>query len=192
MKRSFLLTFIISFFLLISQAYAENISGFITFDGKGYIFIDSSTQQRFELKPANVSASSDLKKLSNFDSITGKATLMGKGKEYPILLLDSIDFVGLRKLLGMWKSESTILDFIDYNEMSFYFPNEIFKNTKKRTMYRYSVSPKPGESWRVFFSDDNSVVLGSLVIKGQTATIELYDSETGETAKTYSLTKVNP
>lgn len=174
-----------------------NINGFVTLTNSGYLFIDSSTQKRFVLKPGNQSVSEDLKKLSNFDSITGKATAIKGGSE-EVLLLDSIDFVGLRNLLGLWKSRGTVLDFIDYNEVSFYFPSlrhQRYGKNKvptKKASYRYSVSPTTSDSWRVFFASDESVVLGSLNIKGSKAVIEIYDVNTGEISETYSLEKVNP
>lgn len=194
MKKTLNSLLILACSLLSFSAHAENISGYVTVGENGYSFINSSTQKSYELKPANQSTSEDLKKLSNFDSLTGKASILRINSK-DVMLLESVDFVGLRRLLGLWKSKGTVLEFVDYNEVSFYFPNNRKKNFKmptKKNRYRYSVSPTTTDSWRVFFADDDSVVLGSLNIQGSKAVIELYDTETGQTTETYSLEKVNP
>jgi hypothetical protein len=58
--------------------------------------------------------------------------------------------------------------------------------------YNYALAPADGDSWRIFFTDQSSVALGSLTVENSKAQIEVYDSATGEVIQRYNLEKLNP
>ncbi|PIS11548.1 MAG: hypothetical protein COT73_03410 [Bdellovibrio sp. CG10_big_fil_rev_8_21_14_0_10_47_8] len=158
-----------------------SIKGYVIIEDGSYTFIDTSSNQ-FKLRAVTDSAKQALLKLQNLDAISGTATQY----DDRTLLLESIDFVGLRRLIGRWTGDSQLVDFQDYTRVRIF-------SSQSSNHFRYAISPSSGDSWRVFFSTENSVTLGSLLIQGQTAQIDLYDATTGDVSHTIQLQKVkNP
>ena len=147
-------------------------------DGKIF-FVDSESLQSFKLKAFTASADAVLIQLKNFDHLTGVATRVDD-----TLLLESVEFVGLRRLLGYWQSPKVAVVFQNFVDVEFKLPYS-------KSDYKYAISPSGGNSWKVFFSDQSSVILGTLSVSETKASIELYDPETGETSQYIDLKKVS-
>jgi hypothetical protein len=114
-----------------------------------------------------------------FDGLRGQVA----SKEGDTLQLDSIDFVSLGRLLGEWKDDSARVSFEDYSRVKF----EMDGNSR---MFLYALSPGNNNSWRIYLTDQTSVVLGSLNVEGNSAVLEFYDPQTGQTAQRLQLSKV--
>lgn len=94
-------------FLITDNAWATkkiNIKGYLVLESDPYRFIEADTLKSYKLRAATDVAKKAIMKLNNFDGINGVATLY----DDQTLLLESVEFVGLRRLLGKWKAEKEI------------------------------------------------------------------------------------
>lgn len=123
-----------------------------------------------------------LHELNSLDWVTGS----GKITPGNTLVLETIDFVALQRLLGVWESHSVRINFLDFRNVTIDFWNSPLyrKNT-----YTYALSPGAGKSWRMFFTDEDSVTLGVLRVEQLFAELEIFDPQTGETSHRYQLHK---
>ena len=180
-----MLTFLVlSLTSLMSQALP--LYGFLSIENGQPYFIESRTSARMLIRPTKVDVIESLKKLSNYDSFQGQGEVNNNGE----LMLDSIDFVGLRSLIGLWSAEQrSIFEFQDFQKVLVY--NPVFSVMTPRTQLQYSVAPSAGNEWRIFFTNENSVVLASLSLQEQRALLRFYNMDTGEVLKHLELTKVS-
>lgn len=163
------------------SSQAASLQGLVFISGNQYFFSDADTHTSYLLKPTNKEAQEALGKLKSLDTFSGRG-IFGPGNT---VYLESVDFVSLRRLLGVWRDPSVVVNFVDYSRVNFYI-----KGDRHTDEYSYAVAPAEGDNWRIFFSDQASVVLGSLTINRLKAQIELYDSNTGEVSKRFSLQKI--
>jgi hypothetical protein len=176
----------ISILFVTVPALAGSVGGFVAIDRDQYTYIDMQTNRRYTIRPVKSDTVESLKKLKNLDYFQGQGELQGN-----VLLLDTIDFVGLRRLLGLWTADATsILDFQDYSKVIVY---RTFLNVATpRAALQYSIAPASGADWRIFFTDENSVVLASLVLQDARATLKFFDLNSGSVVKTVELTRLPP
>lgn len=155
------------------------IRGYLVLESDPYRFIEANTLKSFKLRIATESAKQAIQKLHQFDAIQGVASLVN-GDTY---VLESIEFVGLRKLIGKWQSPAELYQFLDYNRLA------VTENEKTHNL-SYALSPGQGNAWRMFFTDENSVAIGSLKLENEVAQIEIFDPESGQVSRTLPLTRV--
>lgn len=179
MKQIFSFLILASLLLLGSYSQAVNLKGYVYLEKNRYVFIPSDTTTAHPIVTSNSEVKEALTKLKSFDSLVGSGEFLKDGK----LRLDSIDFVALRRLLGKWKSRLATVNFVDYTHVSF----ELFNS---QANYKYVITPGLGDAWKIFFTDNSSVVLGAVAVEEQFAEIELYDSQTGDVTQRLRLQKV--
>lgn len=165
------------------QASSTVIEGFLSKDASGYVLLESETQKSFRLRAANSETQKNLDKLNNFDFISG----LGEFISEDIVLLDSVELVGLRKLLGLWRATDGLINFLDYSSLSIFIEQQ---SDITRYNFNYAVTPSTGEQWKIFLTDSKSVILGSLSFKRSKLHLEMYDPKTGNIAAKFTLTKV--
>ncbi|MNT28042.1 hypothetical protein D3C72_1637010 [compost metagenome] len=134
-----------------------------------------------------------MKKLSSGDLINGTGIVQYKSNK---LVLETIDYVGLRRMLGKWISNDGLLQVKNFSEMKFYPHNSPSSPTPSGLVlsdvpitFRYSLTPADGKAWVMFLSDSSKTVFTTIQINGANATLKTFDSETGAVAKTLRLTK---
>ena len=170
--------------LFSTQAIARPISGFVSVEGSQTYFIEHGTTPKYAIKPNKLEVIESLKKLGSFDFFQGQGELIN-GE----LLLDSIDFVGLRSLIGLWSVDrQSLFDFQDFQKVIIY--KSFFNLMTPRAQLHYSIAPSAGTDWKIFFTDENSVILASLILSNDHATLRFYDLENGEVYKKVELTKI--
>jgi hypothetical protein len=186
--KSLLLT--ASFCALTLQAMAqESVEGFVSRDSRGLTFITSNPSQSFQLKAATSTVNQQLRKLGNLDAIRGTGKVIG-GKT---LILDTIDFVGLHRILGTWASPKYLFNFKTFAEVTLYptYPRIVPRIVPSEGEMKYTITPADGDTWKVFFSNPNQVILASLkMTSSQQAIMTFYDEETGSEKSSILLTKV--
>jgi hypothetical protein len=91
----------------------------------------------------------------------------------------------LRRLIGEWHGDSTKVRFADYSRVKF----NMGGNTRE---FLYALSPGMENDWRIYLTDQSSVVLGTLNLDESHALLEFYDPQTGMTAQQLQLSKVIP
>jgi len=164
-----------------SAALALSINGYIVVDKGQYLLIERETSRTYRVQASNPDVRKSLVQLATFDALRGQVS--NKGSE--TLMLETIDFVSLRRLLGDWTDQTARVSFVDFSRVSF----DMEGNSRQ---FVYALSPGQANTWRIYLTDQSSVVLGTLNIDGLRAVLEFYDPQTGETAQRLQLSKVPP
>jgi hypothetical protein len=168
-------------FLTSSRAQALNISGYIIVDDGQYMIVERETSRTYKILPSNPDVRKSLLQLTTFDAIRGQIS----NKTSETLVLETIDFVSLRRLLGDWTDETARVSFVDFARVSF----DMSGNARH---FYYALSPSQNNTYRIYLTDQSSVVLGSLNIEGFRTILEFYDSATGRVAQRLELSKAPP
>lgn len=165
---------------------AITLAGFLVKLSNGeFNLVSSEDKQIREILPSNVDVVNQLNKLDDRDFIVGTGEVRS-GK----ILLDSVDFVGLHRLLGVWMSDSIMFNFRSFSLVNMSWGDEV--NVGKTAQLNYSIAPTSFDSWQIFFSDVTQVQIATLTVDRQKARLDFYDKDTGEISKTYLLRKVIP
>ncbi len=170
----------------------DSVEGFVSRDSRGLTFITSNPSQSFQLKAATPTVTQQLRKLGNLDAIRGTGKVIA-GKT---LILETIDFVGLHRILGSWTSPKYLFNFKTFAEVTLYPTYPRLTRAATQTSpgegeMKYTITPADGDTWKVFFSNPNQVILASLkMTSSQQATMTFYDEETGSEKSSILLTKV--
>lgn len=179
-------------FLVLTSSHAnqpQKMNGWILRKHNGELHLNLKNGQKIKISPASREVSQILKNLSTGDMIY--TTAIAKDKVYDIL---RIDYIGLRKMLGLWISnDNTLYDFRNFEEMEkIRFEGEPQRAISEK--YNYSLSPTDNASYDFIYSNKNKVELASLVPDFDSpnkAFIVLIDEETGETEEIVELRLVN-
>jgi hypothetical protein len=159
-------------FLLISfHAKAASINGSIERDSSKELKIRllDSMNSSFLVHTFEKSVESILNKLDSGDVFQGSGYIQELPNGQQVLLLESIDFVGIRNLLGTWVSNSTLVDFQNFNTVRFQIQSDSGATWSEFT---YSLGPSESSGWMIFLRGPYSVSLGSIDIKKGSVTIE--------------------
>ena len=138
-KFFFHLSLIISVlaFLMTENLWASNrvnVKGYLVLESDPYRFVDSETLKSYKLRIVTESAKNAVLKLKNFDGISGVAVKYDE----ETLLLESVEFVGLRRLLGKWKTNLELYQFVDYNRVQ-------VTGSKDTVEMTYALSPSQND-----------------------------------------------
>ncbi|WP_155722564.1 hypothetical protein ACLWBD_08180 [Bdellovibrio sp. HCB117] len=172
----------------------QPIEGTVYRDSKG-VYLSAYSDDNcklYTIETKSEDAALSVRKLSNGDTVTASGLIDSKSC---MAIIESVDYVGLKKLLGYWYSQEGIITVRDYNSLSFYPINmNDFQNGKDFTQidpitYRYSVTPSDGKEWVLFLSDSTSTVFATILFNKNNATMRIYDSENGEIIKVLRLSK---
>jgi hypothetical protein len=151
----------------------------------------------------------DLEKLSTGDLLVGTGELHA---DKQVVVLQSIDMVGLRRLLGTWRTvHSEVFEFKDFNRLHVYpsdfrktmtlkslskdflerpaIPDSFFTHLQK---LNYTLAPDSNSQsrWSIFMADHQSVRIGSLMIHPTMVKLTVYDPDTGRIASEFDLARV--
>lgn len=173
---------------------AQPISGTVERTTNGTVFLLTNSQvcYRYSVIALTEDAAVSVGKLSTGDTITSSGNLNNSNCTASI---ESIDYVGLRKMLGYWYSDDGIITVKNFTSLSFYplnlkgFQNGLNFSAVDPIDYRYSVTPTGGKEWVMFLSDSTSTTFATIQFNKLTAVMKIYDSESGEVTKTLRLAK---
>lgn len=177
-----------SFFFSVA-AWSASIEGTVVRDPKG-VFLkveqspgDPSSSVIFTLNSPSTSTLIQIGRLEDGDLVSAGGVLDYTSR---VALINSIEYVGLKKLLGRWYTSDRIFEFSSFTDLHLYKPNP-----PNVTNFRYSTAPSSGNDWTLFLSDTNNkrTVLATIRFSKTAATLKLIDSETGGIAETIRLTR---
>lgn len=195
MKWFFVLSFVLSSGVASVSAAAVSFSGELNlFQGSLHLTVANSKCDRYQLIPKNNIVSQHMRKLATGDFVEASGRLEDSECK---AFVESIEYVGLRKLLGYWYSEAAgIITVRDYSSLSFYPMNkasdlkdDAISRTGDPITYRYSVTPSQGTEWVVFLSNAQGTSFATLKFSSKFVTMKIYDSETGDLTQTLRLAK---
>ncbi|MBC7371902.1 MAG: hypothetical protein H7326_10075 [Bdellovibrionaceae bacterium] len=181
---------------------AQTVSGFIGKSGSNLFLIPQNSTNYYALVAGNDDVKESLDRLGKGDFITGQGALDTINKK---LTVSSINYVGLRKLLGRWVGGDGMMVFKDFSRMKFSprlaqnSTGNIPNNYQKE--FRYTLSPSDGSEWALFLSDGKSTMFATvefdagktslqsepLVIRKSTILMKIYESESGNIIRTLKL-----
>lgn len=174
-------------FLIPVQGYGEAIEGFFYREVNGTTqLILNDLNSKYHLKPSTILIEKDLNKLNSGDFLR----VYGE-KELNVFKIESISFVGLKSLIGLWKTLSgDIFYFYDFSKASI-CTQQISLNVNKklsciRKEYIYRIVPGIGSTWSIFLAQNENIKIGTLIIKPVKAELTIYN-EFGEVEIRYDL-----
>jgi hypothetical protein len=181
--------FVVSLILIFIEPLWANpeylFRGRVTASPDNYMLFDDLTHREYRIFTRTRSIFQTLIQLETDDYISGAANLDPEGR----LVITSIDFVGLKRLLGVWADKQHIMNFESISSLNFWnFESGLIPRFWGPYNYTYSITPDDKGKWKVFFSDDKNVILALLhCIDQNHITISVYDSNDGSIDKIYEL-----
>lgn len=193
------LLFVLTTVFTATALCAQPVAGVLVQEGNQLFVSGDTFCSRYLVLPKNYEVLSQLKKLTPGDEITASGD---KNLVDCSLTLESVDYVGLRRLLGMWLSNEALIKVKDFKSLSFY-PLErvssvgnsrptsdvLSADPAKAVDYTYSLTPTEGKEWVVFLSDSTKTVFATISLSKGSAVMKFFDSESGVVLKTLRLTK---
>lgn len=170
--------------IVTSISKAETVNGFIVRGSLGWSLVSADDQNQWSVIPNDDNVLDSLNKLKSRDYIVGQGSVSSG-----TIRLETIDFVGLRNLLGLWISDSTWFNFKTFTQANIYWGVDDSSAVTPIRM-QYSVAPGATKAWQIFFSDDKLVQIASLKIENDEAMLEFYNPDTGDVVKTLNLRKL--
>ena len=152
--------FIIIIFSTLTSTYllAATVLGEVKITEDGTCINIAGHPKPYKVISNSAEVSNALSKLRNGDFISGQ------GRHHlgsQSIVLNSIDYVGLKKILGHWVSKDQITYYFkDYENLHLSAP---ILNAPNKWTYR--ISPGLNDNWSVIFLDENSVKIGELDFK---------------------------
>ncbi len=191
-----LLIFVLTTVLAASAFSAEPILGTLQkVSGRLYLEGDEFCE-RYVVEAHSNEALNQLQKLASGDEVTASGT---KNKTTCTVSVGTIDYVGLRRMLGTWYSKEGMISIRDFSQMSFYpsaldnYSGESQSSAKIivdiPVVYSYSVTPTDGKEWVVFLSDSKNTFFATILFTKGPAIMKIFDSENGALTKTLRLSK---
>lgn len=171
---------------------AQTVSGSVSIEGKSMYLKTDDPCHRYLVLSSSEAAISALVKLAAGDVVI--ATGIKNPGECSVAI-ESVEYVGLRRMLGNWYSREAVINVQDFNSMKYYPAQSIASNGNKvyasvstnPVEYNYSLVPGSGKEWVLFLSDSKSTTFGTIQFNRGSAVMKIYNSETGELTKTLIL-----
>lgn len=170
----------------------QQVGGVVSIEG-GTMFLKSEDPcHRYLIASNNETALNALVKLAAGDFITATGL---KTPGNCTVAIESVEYVGLRRMLGNWYSREAVINVQDFNSMKYYPAQTVVTNGNRvytsvstsPVEYNYSLVPGSGKEWVMFLSDSRSTTFGTIQFNRGSAVMKIYNSETGELNKTLLL-----
>lgn len=169
-----------------AELHAATIEGRVFFQNLKPLLVDPTENRYYLLIGTTQATDAVLKKLKHGDfiSVEGQKTKTGN-----TINVESINYVGLKSLLGIWVGDDDYCYIFDsFTEFSIAPLVKGKKCTPPTTpSYTYLASPSV-QSWLLLISGQRNIYVGDLTFIGpRDAQIQLFDSETGDILRTLRL-----
>lgn len=172
-----------------SQAHADLLTGDIQNNGTAQaitvIVKDSGKLVKLDAAP---SFENVLRRLKSGDSITAQGSMNADQTRFSI---SSIDRIGLKDLLGTWKSTRwEIFEFQDFSQLNLYIPKVVEAggvSLARTHSLKYVVTPEENDAFTIFMTDDSDVRMGFLEIGNNKLKLNVIDSHSGNVTESISL-----
>lgn len=181
---------IIAFLLLFKAVFVcaaeENFKGHIEQIGPDTFLLVK--EGRFSLYSADPVVRRQFQTLNTGDFLSGVASSIQENR----IVVESIKFVGLRQLLGYWKSDFGLFDFRDFSKLRIWL-QEDSPALSHRGTYQYTMSPSNNDSaqvWNFLLADQNQVFSGFMRITHNTMILTL-KKNSNQTPLIIELKKIN-
>ncbi len=191
-----------------------NIAGLIQIDPGSSDRLVCVENELYRIEAANIETRSDLLKLGNGDLLIGYGVVDRYLKE---VTLFSVDFVGLKRILGYWVARSDIVNFINFQTMTlirrqFFDLLPILPNLPARehqnpfvrssdfdskshhvVNYDYAMAPsqETPDSWILLMSNAKGDRIATFALNSSKALLKLYAPDSGALLRELYLVKLH-
>ncbi|WP_413584270.1 hypothetical protein [Bdellovibrio sp. HCB274] len=187
-----LLFFVLTLVTSAVVASAQTVGGTVALKGQQMFLKTDDPCNNYLVASNNETALSALVKLAPGDVITATGK---KNPAHCTVSIESVEYVGLRRMLGNWYSSEAVINVQDFNTMKFYAAQKIsetgnkdYKSISQTPIeYSYSLVPSSGKEWVMFLSDSKSTTFGTIQFHRGSAVLKIYSSDTGALNKTLIL-----
>lgn len=188
------LLFVLSLIVSSSAFSAQQVTGRIERIGSRS-FLKTSIADAcnvYQLESNSEEASGSIHKLSTGDSLTASGVINNTSCT---VYIDSVDYVGLKDLLGYWYGKDGYVKVRDFTSISVYSDQlgNLKRNNSPARMdsieFRYSITPSNGKEWVLFLSTAESTTFATIDLQKKSAVIKIFDSENGSLVRTINLSK---
>lgn len=177
-----------------ANSFAAQFEGFLTTYKSQLAISEKQTKKKYYITVFSIEIEQQLAKLkpNDFISFDGFINLATNTVE-----VFSINYVGLRDLLGSWSSDDIYCyEFTNFTEMAIYIRSRDSKCgsknvnlVSKKKFMTYTINPA-SSGWLILMSGDSASYAGDLTIKNsRRIDLSLYDSETGDILRKIILRK---
>lgn len=175
-------------FIFCSVGLANPLAGILEKNDQGVFITLTQTSQKYQVTATTPETISLLKRLENGDYITGSGNFDEDSKTIQI---DSLDYVGLKKMLGLWYSGASVMNFSSFSDLSIYpiLSKNMVIALSPKTDLRYSMGPYSGNQWALFMSSKDATIFATIEFANGDATLRVFDSETGANTRTMRLVR---
>jgi len=145
--------------------------------------IQLSDKKIYELKSAKRQTQLDISHLENGDHIIGLGGISQKE-----ILLEDLEMVGVRRVLGSWSEyiQRKLFEFRDFYTLRV---RELTGEPSQNLNYR--LVPDRKNEWTIFLSNNSTVKVGTLKYSADFMKIELVDLESGQITEQFNLSPLN-
>lgn len=182
-KIKILSVILLSFFTL--SVKAVNMEGIIKKDPKkGTCLIWKG--QTIPIKSDNTLIQEMITKLETGDYIDASGQKWAHS-----IVIESIRYVGLSRILGQWISQSLeVYNFQSFTEL-YLTPSSITLNVQPRQKFTYTILPGREDKWSAVFLNDQQAQVGHLVFNANgSVKIEVLNPETGRVQRVIVLVRM--
>lgn len=183
------ITLILSF-AFSSEATAETVKGRIKKVDNTYLLV-TKNQIAYTLEFTNIVSEQQIKRLESGDFASVTASFSNVAPS--LIYVNSVDYVGLDMLIGVWMSDAGLCyEFSTFTRLFVYSPNALgeclrSKDSNEYGKYTYFINPDV-DAWNMLISSNASEFVGNLDIFSDTQVIiELFDTRTDVTLGTIVL-----
>lgn len=185
MWRQGLLYLLIS--LVTGPCWALSIRGHVRVKGDVHYLQLGENSPLYEIKPLTQEGSRNLERLVDNDTLQGQGEFSGNS-----FLLQTLDFVGLSHLLGVWHSthDQSLVTFEDFQTVSIL--NARDRGPSHTLVLDYSIAPDRGDLWRIFVSGRTRVSIANMQLSSTKMILQFINLETGALEPPLELTRESP
>jgi len=187
------LSFISTVIALSAPALAfafPSISGQVVSQGDQVIIQLDGTSSTYTLIPQSTDVTTSLARLNIGDEVYGTGQIDDFSDS---IQLQSLDYVGLKGLLGTWRSPEGLMEVKDFSNLSFHPSKDDTAlggdNSRDNVNYKYSLAPADNSEWVVFLSIPTKTTFATVELADTLATLKIYDANTGAIKSTLHLQK---
>ncbi|MBX2986330.1 MAG: hypothetical protein KF802_00400 [Bdellovibrionaceae bacterium] len=187
------LGFAVSPSLATANPSTEPVQGFIHHYGaEVLVTLNNSIGRFYRLSATEPQVQKSLDRLEDGDFLMAKAQL---DHEAGRVVVDTIDLVGLRRLIGLWSSTSSagFINFQSYSDVNIYsltLPLDLSGFLSDRRQFKYYLVPTQGREWAMMFSDGKKSRLAFMDLENNKASLRVTDPETGRVTEELRLQKL--
>jgi hypothetical protein len=178
---------IIQIFFCSFTAFGSAVEGLIQADDSATYLVVWPEKTKYLLSPVTSGIREEVRRLQTGDYVSGSGRI---DNDKRIIALDLINVVGLKKLLGIWRTADwNVFEFRDFSRLYLYARfqgSSSLSHFEKRNL-SYTLAPEASGSWSIFLSDNRTVHVGTLSINDRDVHLEVFDVDTGDVRENIQL-----